>query len=97
MRATPSVKTRSLMNWRRRRVAAPRQFVIAASARRGRRRDFKPLTPPQSSTGGVMIGCWQSQGMVYVLVVEGDERSYQSLLDVLAAAVGVTPLFSSCS
>ncbi len=39
-----------------------------------------PLTP-QSSTGGVMIGCWQSQGMVYVLVVEGDERSYQSLLD----------------
>ncbi len=39
-----------------------------------------PLNP-QSSTGGVMIGCWQSQGMVYVLVVEGDERTYQRLLD----------------
>jgi hypothetical protein len=40
-----------------------------------------PPAAPQSSTGGVMIGCWQSQGMVYVLVVEGDERTYQSLLD----------------
>jgi hypothetical protein len=39
-----------------------------------------PLTPP-SSTGGLMIGCWQSQGMVYVLVVEGDERVYQNLID----------------
>jgi hypothetical protein len=39
-----------------------------------------PSTPP-SSTGGRMIGCWQSQGMVYVLVVEGDERVYQNLID----------------
>jgi hypothetical protein len=42
-----------------------------------------PLTPP-SSTGGQMIGCWQSQGMVYVLVVEGDERVYQNLIDLSA-------------
>ncbi len=27
-----------------------------------------------------MIGCWQGQGVVYVLVVEGDERSYKNLL-----------------
>ena len=42
-----------------------------------------PFTPP-SSTGGLMIGCWQSQGMVYVLVVEGDERVYQNLIDLSA-------------
>ena len=27
-----------------------------------------------------MIGCWQSGGMVYVLVVEGDARAYESLV-----------------
>src|SRR5206468_10251735 len=42
--------------------------------------DTAPPVSPQSSTGGMMIGCWQSQGLVYVLVVEGDERSYKSLL-----------------
>lgn len=41
-----------------------------------------PAAPvrPQSSTGGQMIGCWQSGGMVYVLVVEGDARAYESLV-----------------
>jgi hypothetical protein len=42
--------------------------------------DATPPNSPQSSTGGLMIGCWQSQGLVYVLVVEGDERTYKSLL-----------------
>ena len=28
-----------------------------------------------------MIGCWQTGELVYVLVVEGDERAYRSLLD----------------
>ncbi len=37
---------------------------------------------PGSSTGGLMIGCWQSGELVYVLVVEGDERAYRSLLDI---------------
>jgi hypothetical protein len=39
-----------------------------------------PTASPQSTTGGLMIGCWQGQGVVYVLVVEGDERSYKNLL-----------------
>jgi hypothetical protein len=41
-----------------------------------------PSSNPQSSTHGLMIGCWQSQGMVYVLVVEGDVRAYQNLIDL---------------
>ena len=43
-----------------------------------------PPMKPDSSTGGLMIGCWQTQGMVYVLVVEGDERNYQNRLDSAA-------------
>jgi hypothetical protein len=39
-----------------------------------------PPAEPQSSTGGQMIGCWQTGGMVYVLVVEGDARAYQNLI-----------------
>ncbi len=42
--------------------------------------DPAPPIRPQSSTGGQMIGCWQSGGMVYVLVVEGDARAYESLV-----------------
>jgi hypothetical protein len=41
-----------------------------------------PSSIPQSSTHGLMIGCWQSQGMVYVLVVEGDVRAYQNLINL---------------
>jgi hypothetical protein len=43
--------------------------------------DSSPPLKPGSSTGGLMIGCWQSGDFVYVLVVEGNERTYRSLLD----------------
>jgi hypothetical protein len=36
---------------------------------------------PDSSTGGLMIGCWQTGELVYVLVVEGNEWTYRNLLD----------------
>ncbi len=42
--------------------------------------DFTPPPRPQSSTLGLMIGCWQSQGMVYVLVVDGQQQDYQRLI-----------------
>jgi hypothetical protein len=35
---------------------------------------------PQSTTAGFAIGAWQSGPMVYVLVVRGNERTYQKLL-----------------
>ncbi len=44
-----------------------------------------PPINPQSSTEGLMIGCWRAQGVVYVLVVDGDERSYKSLLKSIPA------------
>lgn len=40
-----------------------------------------PPLKPGSSTGGLMVGCWQSGNLVYVLIVEGTERSYRGLLD----------------
>jgi hypothetical protein len=43
-----------------------------------------PLSKPQYSTGGWTIGWWQSEGLVYVLIVEGDERTYQDLLNSAA-------------
>lgn len=46
--------------------------------------DPSPPMKPQSSTLGLMIGCWQSQGMVYVLVVEGSEHDYQKLIRPVA-------------
>jgi hypothetical protein len=53
-------------------------FVISGGGQiAGSASPFKP----GSSTGGLMIGCWQTGELVYVLVVEGDERAYRSLLD----------------
>jgi hypothetical protein len=40
-----------------------------------------PPLRPGSSTEGVMIGCWQSGGWIYVLVVEGNEGTYRNMLD----------------
>lgn len=42
---------------------------------------------PQSTTGGVAIGYWQSGGRIYVLIVEGDERSYRSFVETPLAPV----------
>ena len=50
------------------------------SARRPGLPAAAPLAP-QSTTGGLTIGAWQSQGLVYVLVVEGDERAYRRFLN----------------
>ncbi|HTU25106.1 MAG TPA: hypothetical protein VMF30_06900 [Pirellulales bacterium] len=49
----------------------------------GRRAGLPPTAPfdPQSATGGLSISAWQSQGLVYVLVVEGDPRAYRRLLN----------------
>ncbi|MBI3839467.1 MAG: hypothetical protein HY288_16225 [Planctomycetia bacterium] len=40
-----------------------------------------PPVSPQSTTGGKAIGYWQSGGLLYVLVVEGDERSYRAFVN----------------
>jgi hypothetical protein len=40
-----------------------------------------PPRIPGSNTGGLVIGVWQADGLVYVLVVEGDQRRYDQLLD----------------
>jgi hypothetical protein len=56
-------------------------FVIPSNDFDGR---STPLSKPQYSTGGWTIGWWQSEGMVYVLIVEGDERTYQDLLNSAA-------------
>lgn len=40
-----------------------------------------PPTSPQSTTGGQSIGYWRSGDLVYVLVVQGDERDYRSFVN----------------
>lgn len=48
--------------------------------------DRLPLAPsyppaePQSTTGGRSIGYWHDQGLAYVLVVDGNERSYRAFV-----------------
>ncbi len=39
-----------------------------------------PPTGPQSATGGKSIGYWKTNGLVYVLVVDGDDRSYRTFV-----------------
>lgn len=39
-----------------------------------------PPRAPQSTTGGKAVGYWQSGGLIYVLVVPGDERNYRSFV-----------------
>jgi len=69
------------------RMAAPQLPVGAPAA-------------PQLTTGGQAIGAWRSAAFVYVLVVDGDERSYRELIGSTAtplawnrprAPVGVSP------
>jgi hypothetical protein len=52
-------------------------FVIKAT-----RTDLPSSAPrtPQSTTAGFAIGAWQSGGLMYVLVVRGNEHDYQRLL-----------------
>jgi hypothetical protein len=39
-----------------------------------------PPSRPQFTSGGKAIGYWQSGGVIYVLVVPGDERSYRTFV-----------------
>lgn len=39
-----------------------------------------PPAKPQSSTGGRSLGMWQAKGLVYFLVVEGDDRFYRTFV-----------------
>jgi hypothetical protein len=52
-------------------------FVI-----KGTRPDLPSSAPrtPQSTTAGYAIGAWQSGGLMYVLVVRGNEQAYEKLL-----------------
>jgi hypothetical protein len=52
-------------------------FVIKST-----RSDLPSSAPrtPQSTTAGLAIGVWQSGGLMYVLVVRGNEHDYQKLL-----------------
>ena len=40
-----------------------------------------PPIKPQSSTGGRSLGVWQSRGLVYFLVVEGDDQLYRTFVN----------------
>ncbi|MGD9126680.1 MAG: hypothetical protein PVH19_04805 [Planctomycetia bacterium] len=40
----------------------------------------RPPRRPRSMTGGRSAGAWQSDGLLYVLVSSGDERTWRSLL-----------------
>jgi hypothetical protein len=40
-----------------------------------------PPANPFSTTGGVSLGAWQSQGMVYVLTVQGGQNRYQGFIN----------------
>jgi hypothetical protein len=55
-----------------------------------------PPSRPFSTTGGLSIGAWQRDGVLYVLIVQGDERRYQSLLkpppSLAAKPAGVSPV-----
>ncbi|MBN1591474.1 MAG: hypothetical protein JW888_18315 [Pirellulales bacterium] len=41
----------------------------------------KPAHHSNLATGGKAAGAWQTDGLLYVLVVEGDERAYRRFLD----------------
>ena len=54
-------------------------FVIPAHTRIA---DAMPPRTPGSNTGGQVIGIWQADGQVYVLVVDGELQRYRFLIDV---------------
>ena len=42
---------------------------------------FPPQREPALSTGGNFAAAWQSDGLLYVLVVKGDAQTYPEYLD----------------
>jgi hypothetical protein len=63
---------------------AGREFVYAfCIPLRGRSSELPSLPPatPFSTTGGVAIGVWQNQDIVYVLAVRGGRSRYQTMID----------------
>jgi hypothetical protein len=79
--------------WRRQATSLDRQAVVydLSHTRRNMRlvvmqanvaSDLTSRAPttPQSTTGGVCVGLWQRDGLVYALVVEGNEPWYRSVL-----------------
>jgi hypothetical protein len=49
--------------------------------KRGRASDLPSVPTPFSDTGGIAIGAWQSQDVVYVLAVRGSRSRYQSFIN----------------
>ncbi len=45
----------------------------------------EPPLVPQSTTGGRSVGYWRSGQLVYVLVVDGDQRSYRGFVSTSGA------------
>lgn len=55
-----------------------RATLYVVSARRLKVPGAGPVSRAPVSTGGLTVGVWQGGGQVYVLVVEGGEREFQS-------------------
>jgi len=67
-----------------RNAATATLFVVRLS---GAGLPMAPPAVPQSTTGGKAVAYWQKGPLVYVLVIEGNERSYRNFV-----SVSTTPL-----
>lgn len=66
---------------------------------RGRTCTLPSLPPamPFSTTGGIAIGAWQTQDMVYVLAVQGGQNRYQTFMNSgILIGLGRVPVAPPC-
>jgi hypothetical protein len=90
--AVPTAINATPSGWQRATTVSGRQAVVFNLSRRGLRAMVfvirmaggqlpnAPPADPQLRTGGQSIGAWQSRAGVCVLVIEGDDRAYRSLI-----------------
>lgn len=55
-------------------------YLLVIRTRQGSQLPSLPPATPDASTEGLCIGSWKNQGLLYVLVVPGDQARYRRLL-----------------
>ncbi len=63
-----------------------RAWLIVIKTWRGRQLDTRPPLVPQSTTGARRVGVWKHEGQLCVLVVQGSQQNYRSIVPSSAIA-----------
>ncbi len=70
-------------------TAGTAKLFVAPLPVKGLPMPMAPPGAPQSTTGGKAVSYWQSGSLLYVLIVDGGERSYRAFVSTVPAPLAV--------